>query len=333
MSFDKTRSGIPSGILIIYLVIAVEVMFFGGLISAHLVKRFEAKIWPPSGLPVLPIEITAINTIILLLSLIPMYLAVKSINNKKTNLAKWLGITFLLGGIFVGIQGYEWNNLLKAGLTMGPGSSEKIGALPEYVEFSVNLHPSILYNTQKKELQFDRAKLKPSEKIFTIIKSLLILSEDKSYQQALKSLFKIVMSHSHESIIIIPLEKMPSEAILNIYKKKLYYNRKTNELTLRGVLSADDREKLLAISSDKQFRLTFHKQYIRAQSNFGSYFYIIIGAHAFHVLVGLAILMWMILKSLKSSSAITPINLIVVRNYWLFVVSLWPILYYLVYIL
>lgn len=114
---------LSSGILAIFLVIATELMFFGGLISAYLVKLGAEPYWPPqehiSKNLYLPEVITFWNTIILLLSGLTMQLSFNAIRNpekeKKTFL--WMLLTLGLGIAFFSIQGIEWYNLLSVGLT------------------------------------------------------------------------------------------------------------------------------------------------------------------------------------------------------------------------
>ncbi|MCH7514966.1 MAG: cytochrome c oxidase subunit 3 [Bacteroidetes bacterium] len=67
---------------------------------------------------------------------------------------------------------------------------------------------------------------------------------------------------------------------------------------------------------------------------FAAFFYIIIGVHAFHVLVGLSILMYL-LGVLRLSFPIesTKDKILACSLYWYFVVAIWPVLYIMVYIL
>ena len=62
----------------------------------------------------------------------------------------------------------------------------------------------------------------------------------------------------------------------------------------------------------------------------GAYFYLLVGAHALHVLAGLAALGWA--ASRLSSGTLTGAQMSAVRIFWTFVVALWPILYWLVYL-
>ncbi len=191
-SRERRKSGIPNAVLAVLLIVAAETMFFGGLVSAYLVKvtsdsdklpglmvesqfnhhvlgkiedpedkkfiltyykldkknkvySFQKKLLRGNntfneksrliGLfksfkaslkdielrqhKLLPIEVTAVNTLILLVSAIAIQLVIVSIRKaERQGQAKlWLWITLLLGGLFVAIQGNEWVKLIESGLT------------------------------------------------------------------------------------------------------------------------------------------------------------------------------------------------------------------------
>src|SRR5271169_7234991 len=61
---------LPNSVLGMIIFVATEVMFFAALMSAHTIARATVLggVWPPPGQPRLPVERTAINTAILLLS-------------------------------------------------------------------------------------------------------------------------------------------------------------------------------------------------------------------------------------------------------------------------
>lgn len=69
----------------ILLFIAAEIMFFSGLISAFVVFRFSPVQWPPAGQPRLPLEVTAVNTLILLFSGFTFFLTFNALKaSRKT---------------------------------------------------------------------------------------------------------------------------------------------------------------------------------------------------------------------------------------------------------
>lgn len=114
----KPRPQLVSNAVIgMVLLVMTEIMFFAGLISAYLVNRAGAPSWPPANQPRLPIEITAVNTAILILSGVFFYLLLKSYPATKNRSRLWLGASLVTGLIFVSIQGIEWIRLLNYGLT------------------------------------------------------------------------------------------------------------------------------------------------------------------------------------------------------------------------
>ena len=62
----------------------------------------------------------------------------------------------------------------------------------------------------------------------------------------------------------------------------------------------------------------------------GSFVYLIVGLHAVHCVIALAILGWAITR--QSAGTMSPHLLQAVRVFWYFVVGLWPILYAMVYL-
>jgi heme/copper-type cytochrome/quinol oxidase subunit 3 len=119
---DSMEPPINNAFVGMILFIGAEVMLFAGLIGAFLVFRFGSPIWPPPTQPRLPIEVTGINTVILLLSGYTMYQALRAIRNRNyRRLTNKLLVTALLGTTFLLIQGYEWIRLVHFGLTPSSG--------------------------------------------------------------------------------------------------------------------------------------------------------------------------------------------------------------------
>ncbi len=112
--------------LAILFFMGAEVMFFAGLISAFLVLRTSAPVWPPPLQPRLPIAVTGLNTLVLLGSSVAMHRAVRAIRlGDPVELVRRLGLAAVLGAVFLVVQGYEWLRLLGFGLTL---SSSTYGA-------------------------------------------------------------------------------------------------------------------------------------------------------------------------------------------------------------
>ena len=66
-------------------------------------------------------------------------------------------------------------------------------------------------------------------------------------------------------------------------------------------------------------------------STYGSFFYIIVGAHALHVIMALGVLFYV--HTLLKQGRLTDGALGAARIFWYFVVGLWPVLYVTVYLL
>ncbi|HVW20510.1 MAG TPA: heme-copper oxidase subunit III [Opitutaceae bacterium] len=112
--FDPTTStGIPNKKLLMWMFLASDCMFFGCLISTHLIYRLHPPPGTPSAKSVFSIELTSFSTFILLMSSLMMALAVNSIQkgNLKT-LRSSLLTTILFGSIFLGCQVFEFNNFV-----------------------------------------------------------------------------------------------------------------------------------------------------------------------------------------------------------------------------
>ncbi len=104
-----TATGIPSKKLVLWAFLASDCMFFGTLISTHLVYRH----YPPPGTPlptqVFDIELTSFSTFILLMSSLMMALAVNAIQRGQVRTMRTSLLTTAgLGLIFLGCQAWEF---------------------------------------------------------------------------------------------------------------------------------------------------------------------------------------------------------------------------------
>lgn len=113
---------LSSPVLGMLIFIAVEMMFFAGLLSAWSIVKSTAApgLWPPPGQPRLPIEATAVNSAVLIASGVLAWLAYKAFVADRTSARprRLLFAAAALGAGFVSFQGYEWVALIGEGLTM-----------------------------------------------------------------------------------------------------------------------------------------------------------------------------------------------------------------------
>ena len=103
------------------MLISAETMLFVGLVGAYIVFRAGSKVWP-SGHLYLPVAVTWVNTIFLLLSCYTMRRAITALRlDQHQPVVTWLSLTAFLGTIFLVVQGYEWSQLVRDGLTISTG--------------------------------------------------------------------------------------------------------------------------------------------------------------------------------------------------------------------
>jgi len=113
---------VPNPVLGTMIFILTECMLFAGFISAYAIARTNVPVWPPAGQPRLPIEETAVNTLVLLLSGALMWYAGKRFADEPQAARKPMIGAVVLGLFFVAFQGVEWAQLLSAGLGLRTSS-------------------------------------------------------------------------------------------------------------------------------------------------------------------------------------------------------------------
>ena len=109
----STSTGIPNKKLLMWTFLASDCMFFGALISTHLIYRLH----PPAGgldpKVVFSPELTSFSTFILLMSSLMMALAVTAIQKGNVKSCRWsLLTTIFFGMIFLGCQVYEFDHFV-----------------------------------------------------------------------------------------------------------------------------------------------------------------------------------------------------------------------------
>jgi cytochrome c oxidase subunit 3 len=97
-------------LLAVKLAILSEIMLFGALFAAYFVVRGESSGWPPvRGLERPELLMPGLNTLLLISSSGTMQWAVRAARGgDRSRILRWLGLTLLLGGVFIVIQGYEF---------------------------------------------------------------------------------------------------------------------------------------------------------------------------------------------------------------------------------
>jgi heme/copper-type cytochrome/quinol oxidase subunit 3 len=119
------QAPLENGVIATVLFLFTEAMIFAALISAFVVLKTRAVVWPPPGQPRLPVAVTGLNTLVLLASGYTMIRAVGVLRSGRGGAARWLQATAGLGILFLLVQGFEWSRLIGFGLT---GASSVYGA-------------------------------------------------------------------------------------------------------------------------------------------------------------------------------------------------------------
>jgi cytochrome c oxidase subunit III len=130
------QGGISNVILGMILFITSEVMFFAGLFAAYFSVRANALVWPPIN----PETITAANpvgepfhlailplvgpaTVMLIISSFTCQFAVWAIRRgDRTAFLRNIGVTFVIGVVFLIMQGLDYALLGQEGITLSTGT-------------------------------------------------------------------------------------------------------------------------------------------------------------------------------------------------------------------
>ena len=109
-------SGVYNEKLGMWVFLGSEVMFFTALIGSYIILRFGSpSAWAQPG-EILAVPITAVNTFLLICSSVTMVKAFASVQDgDQRGLQLWLLATVVIGSMFVGVQVYEYSQLIHEG--------------------------------------------------------------------------------------------------------------------------------------------------------------------------------------------------------------------------
>lgn len=106
-----------NGKLCLWLFLSTEIMFFAGLIGTYIVLRFGSPAWPAPHDVHLVEWIGGLNTFFLICSSVSIVLSYEAAKANNTSQAKlMMAITLVLGSVFLGIKGYEYNSKFSHGI-------------------------------------------------------------------------------------------------------------------------------------------------------------------------------------------------------------------------
>lgn len=114
----RSATGIPTGRLAVWWVLASEIVIFGGLLACYLMLRLHNAHWTEEASHT-NTWAGAFNTLVLLTSSLCAVLghqAAENGNGKQA--ARYLWMTITGGAIFMCVKGFEWTNEIHHGFTI-----------------------------------------------------------------------------------------------------------------------------------------------------------------------------------------------------------------------
>ena len=111
---------IPNGKLGVWLFLGTEVMFFTALVGSFIVLRWGSPTWPTAADMHVKVWAGAVNTLVLLTSSYFAVLALNALGAGGGGRARlFLGLTLLLGVLFLGIKAFEYAGKIERDLLPG----------------------------------------------------------------------------------------------------------------------------------------------------------------------------------------------------------------------
>jgi cytochrome c oxidase subunit 3 len=136
-SFEQQREASYLGV---WIFLATEVMFFGGVFTAYVIYRLAHPHAFALGSHELDITLGAVNTAVLISSSLTMAMAVWAAQTERRKaVVAWILATLGLGAVFLGIKAVEYGAKFEHHLFPGPGFQWH-GSDAPHVEMFFNLY-------------------------------------------------------------------------------------------------------------------------------------------------------------------------------------------------
>ncbi len=119
--FDDAEQQREASSLGMWLFLLTEIMFFGGMFTGYTVYRLKYPQAFVAGSHLLDIRLGGFNTAVLIASSLTMALAVHAAQmGKRKAIIGFLLLTFVLGGVFLGVKAVEYSHKFHDHLVPGP---------------------------------------------------------------------------------------------------------------------------------------------------------------------------------------------------------------------
>ena len=114
----RSATGIPTGRLAVWWVIASEIVIFGGLLGSYIMHRLGHPDWAHQSIHT-NTWAGAFNTLVLLTSSLCAVLAHQAAQTRNgPKAARFLALTALGGLVFLVVKAFEWGNEIHHGYTL-----------------------------------------------------------------------------------------------------------------------------------------------------------------------------------------------------------------------
>jgi cytochrome c oxidase subunit 3 len=296
----KTHMGIPlpNGKLAMWLFLVTEIMFFTALIGVYMLARngqpSARQPWPAPHEVHLQEWIGALNTFVLILSSLFVVLAHWSLHVNNTKKAvQYLGLTFALGCLFLGIKGYEYYQKFNHEILPGYVYEKLDG--PRGYEYMRHVRTQLEHIEEK---EHERPQSAVNEKALPLCASLL--EDIKAAKIQPKQVNERVVGTKH-----VKLGDRPTKA--------------TGAPDVEGILEIDPNAHL-------SFSIPYGNMW-------ASCYFAMTGFHALHVLGGLVIFgIFLARHAMGLFGPQSIVSIEVAGLYWHFVDIVWIFLFPLLYL-
>ncbi|POB13002.1 MULTISPECIES: heme-copper oxidase subunit III [Pseudomonadati] len=118
---DFEAKQLTSSIAMIVLLVSFT-MLFATMLLGFSVYRLTVDVWPPMGMPRIPLTLPMVSTIIIALSSVALVLFESAFNKHNTKAMRvYFALTYLLGLGFMFVQWQLWNSMAAMGLQASGG--------------------------------------------------------------------------------------------------------------------------------------------------------------------------------------------------------------------